>query len=69
MKVTITSITIVRLPYHPDKVFLNTELPSAMPKVSTESAHFRLDCQALTAEEYCKHNFPGVPVELIVSKG
>jgi hypothetical protein len=64
MKIEIESITIIIDKYHQDKIYLHPVLPpSYWPYDETPS--LALDAAKGTGIEYCKANFPGVPVGVI----
>ena len=66
MTVEITKCVVLHRKYSADMICLKTNLPSPCPKVVPDPAdlvimHVEVD----TGEEYCRVNFPGVPVEVI----
>ena len=63
MQLNITKITIIKGDGS-HYIYLTTDLPSAVWPFRG-NADMILHCAYGTAEEYCKKNFPGVPVEII----
>jgi hypothetical protein len=65
-RISIDRITIVRTFHGPDTLMLWTDLPSSMPKVTSQNAIFKLDVEADRGEEYCSKYFPNIPVKVIM---
>lgn len=59
------SIVIVRMAHHMDKVSIETDLPEP---IYPFGGHLHLDFSVAKGkgEEYCRTNFPDVPVKAIV---
>jgi|RifOxyD1_1024033.scaffolds.fasta_scaffold00128_18 hypothetical protein len=60
----ITKATIV-LSEGWDVVCLSTDLPSAMPNVTSQNAMLKLDVAKNSGEAFVKTNFPGVPIVIV----
>ena len=66
MNIEIKRIGILRCKHGMDMVTLYTDLPpTTPPEVSNDPCQMLFYCTKDTAEQYCKDNFPGVPVTII----
>ena len=64
-RVEIKSISIVQLSYGPDIVYLNTSLPEPFWPFNGY-LDLKFSATRGTGEEYCKRNFPGIPIIKII---
>ena len=48
-----------------DKIMLQTNFPSSLPKVSQENLSLDFDAEKDTGKEYCERNFPGIPIKVV----
>jgi hypothetical protein len=62
----ILKATVVRCRGGTDTLMLWTDLPSPLPKVSTQGACLYVDCEHGTGEAYARRNFPEITEILLV---
>lgn len=66
MQIEITKITVILNKHGMDTVSLKTDLPPTVPpELSNDPCNLMFYCTKDTGEEYCKKNFPGVPIKII----
>lgn len=61
----IKKITIVKRPNTPDKVYLQTNLPTTLPGLEIEPLNIEFGAAPNYAESYCRRHFPKIPVDVI----
>lgn len=64
--IKIKNIKIV-LSENTDTIFIYPDLPTTFPEMKYE-ASLKLDARKGYGKEYCRNNFPGVPLEIINTK-
>ena len=64
MEIKITKATVLLHSSTADMIFLETELPPHMPKVSKQSPSLKFEAEAGTGVEYVRKNF-GIEPEVI----
>ena len=63
MEIKIRAITIL-LTDGTDRISFKTELPTPYPEMKYP-ADLRMDARRGYGEQYCRENFPGIPIEII----
>jgi hypothetical protein len=64
MNLEITRITVLRSAYGADKLFIHTDLPPTTWPYS-DPATLTLEVSVGNGADYCKANFPNIPVEVV----